>query len=198
MLLPGEFHGQRSLTGYSPWARRVRHDWATNTFNFNKGLQSLRDGKRMKSLIHTPAFYLEKVSSLQDRWENWVKPSRLLELRIQIWESEKVKEACVCRAEYREESWTKRELWLSVQGHSQVFHLLTCACVCRNHQDWAKSDPKEPKGILLSVHTAWGRARAENSHKTWSISKKTKKGIALSVKKINTRLNISLVMLNKI
>ena len=25
-LLPGEFHGQRSLVGYSPWGHRVRHD----------------------------------------------------------------------------------------------------------------------------------------------------------------------------
>ena len=24
ILLPGEFHGQRSLAGYSPWGRRVR------------------------------------------------------------------------------------------------------------------------------------------------------------------------------
>jgi len=23
---PGEFHGQRSLEGYSPWVCRVRHD----------------------------------------------------------------------------------------------------------------------------------------------------------------------------
>ena len=27
-FLPGEFHGQRSLVGYSPWG----HHWATNTF----------------------------------------------------------------------------------------------------------------------------------------------------------------------
>ena len=34
VLLPGEFHGQRSLVGYSPWGRkRVRHDWAINTFS---------------------------------------------------------------------------------------------------------------------------------------------------------------------
>ena len=28
VLLPGEFHGQRSLAGYcySPWVRRVEHD----------------------------------------------------------------------------------------------------------------------------------------------------------------------------
>ena len=29
---PGEFHGQRSLAGLSSWCRRVRHNWATNTF----------------------------------------------------------------------------------------------------------------------------------------------------------------------
>ena len=26
--LPGKSHGQRSLLGYSPWSRRVGHDWA--------------------------------------------------------------------------------------------------------------------------------------------------------------------------
>ena len=31
-ILAWESHGQRSLMGYSPWGRRVRHDWATNTF----------------------------------------------------------------------------------------------------------------------------------------------------------------------
>ena len=30
VLLPGEFHGQRSLAGYSP----LGHDWATNTFTW--------------------------------------------------------------------------------------------------------------------------------------------------------------------
>ena len=27
VFLPGKFHGQRSLVGYSPWGCRVRHDW---------------------------------------------------------------------------------------------------------------------------------------------------------------------------
>ena len=32
VFLPGEFHGQRSLAGYSPWGcKRFGHDWATNT-----------------------------------------------------------------------------------------------------------------------------------------------------------------------
>ena len=30
VLLPGKFHGLRSLVGYSPWGRRVPHDWATS------------------------------------------------------------------------------------------------------------------------------------------------------------------------
>ena len=28
VFLPGEFHGRRSLVGYSPWCPRVGHDWA--------------------------------------------------------------------------------------------------------------------------------------------------------------------------
>ena len=30
VFVPGEFHGQRSLVGNSPWGCRVRHHWATN------------------------------------------------------------------------------------------------------------------------------------------------------------------------
>ena len=29
IFLPGKSHGQRRLVGYSPWDRRVRHDWTT-------------------------------------------------------------------------------------------------------------------------------------------------------------------------
>ena len=28
-ILAWKTHGQRSLVGYSPWGRRVRHDWPT-------------------------------------------------------------------------------------------------------------------------------------------------------------------------
>ena len=31
VFLHGEFYGQRSLKGYSPWGHRVRHNWGTNT-----------------------------------------------------------------------------------------------------------------------------------------------------------------------
>ena len=30
VLLPGKSHGRRNLVGYSPWGRRVGHDWATS------------------------------------------------------------------------------------------------------------------------------------------------------------------------
>ena len=30
VLLPGKFHGWKSLVGYSPWGRRVGQDWATS------------------------------------------------------------------------------------------------------------------------------------------------------------------------
>ena len=30
-MLPAEFHGQRSLVGYSPWGHRVGHSWVINT-----------------------------------------------------------------------------------------------------------------------------------------------------------------------
>ena len=30
VLLPGKSHGWRSLVGYSPWSRWVRHDWVTS------------------------------------------------------------------------------------------------------------------------------------------------------------------------
>ena len=33
VFLPGEFHGQGSLEGYSPWGCRVRHNWRIN-FHF--------------------------------------------------------------------------------------------------------------------------------------------------------------------
>ena len=35
LLLPGEFHGQRSRTGFSLWNHRVGHDCATN-FHFHQ------------------------------------------------------------------------------------------------------------------------------------------------------------------
>ena len=48
-ILPGEFHGQRSLAGYSPWCCRLGHDWVTNNniwtvwFNLITGNPKIRE-----------------------------------------------------------------------------------------------------------------------------------------------------------
>ena len=34
VFLPGKSHGQKSLTGYSPWGQRVRHDLSTKQQGF--------------------------------------------------------------------------------------------------------------------------------------------------------------------
>ena len=39
VFLPGEFHGQRSLVGYSPWGCRVSHDWTQNETGKEKEIE---------------------------------------------------------------------------------------------------------------------------------------------------------------
>ena len=36
VFLPGEFHRQRNLAGYSLWSFKVRHDCTTNTLSLGK------------------------------------------------------------------------------------------------------------------------------------------------------------------
>ena len=33
-IVPGEFHGQRSLAGFGPWGRKEWHVWASDTLTF--------------------------------------------------------------------------------------------------------------------------------------------------------------------
>ena len=42
VFLPGEFYGQGSLAGYSPWGCRVRHDWVTNIRTHSKRVTLLQ------------------------------------------------------------------------------------------------------------------------------------------------------------
>ena len=54
VFLPGEFHGQRSLAGYTP-SQRVRHDWArTHTEKLNKfttATQPVQSKSRIKAQV---------------------------------------------------------------------------------------------------------------------------------------------------
>ena len=51
VFLPGEFLGQRSLVGYSPWGCKVRHVWA-HTHLYGKG-----DGVALTWLFKTQSYY---------------------------------------------------------------------------------------------------------------------------------------------
>ena len=46
VFLPGEFRGQRSLAGNSPWGHRVRH------FHFHFTLQRTSSEETVKELVH--------------------------------------------------------------------------------------------------------------------------------------------------
>ena len=50
VFLPGEFHRQRSLAGYSPHGHKVRHDCATNTM-LNTNTIKERNNYRIISII---------------------------------------------------------------------------------------------------------------------------------------------------
>ena len=55
VFLPGEFHGQRSLVGYSPWGCRVRHNLGTkhtHTHNDAKIRNYVTWGFRRRMLCH--------------------------------------------------------------------------------------------------------------------------------------------------
>ena len=61
VFLPGEFHGQRSLAGYSPRGQRAGHSWVTNTLTFTM------------YILFIPYFYSQQpngvIVSLFYKWE---------------------------------------------------------------------------------------------------------------------------------
>ena len=59
VFLPGEFHGQKTLTGYSPLGHRVGHDWVTNTGS----LSIERDSLCSKLVKQPPVKVLPHISS---------------------------------------------------------------------------------------------------------------------------------------
>ena len=55
VFLLGEFHGQRSLAGYSPWGCRVWHDWANFPFTSVSGSkQNCVEGTEISPVQPTP------------------------------------------------------------------------------------------------------------------------------------------------
>ena len=51
VFLPGEFHGQRSLSGYSPWGRKDSDTTEQLTLHFHKNVPSslIRNGQKLET-----------------------------------------------------------------------------------------------------------------------------------------------------
>ena len=58
VFLPGESCGQRSLAGYSPWGRRVAHNWVTLTTTTNLQFQSRFVSISLRPVLGTVAVYV--------------------------------------------------------------------------------------------------------------------------------------------
>ena len=54
VFLSGEFHGQRSLAGYSPWSCKKSGTTEQLTLTFNTGLDIQEAAKKQKACFHLP------------------------------------------------------------------------------------------------------------------------------------------------
>ena len=57
VFLPGEFHGQRSLVGYSPWRRKESDTTEHLTYTHTGSLSSIKKERR--------------ISGSQNKWNGW-------------------------------------------------------------------------------------------------------------------------------
>ena len=73
MFLPGEFHGQRSLLGYSPWGRKELD--TTERLNYNNRLNG-RASLVAQTVNNLPAMQETQVRSLGG--EDTLEKERLL------------------------------------------------------------------------------------------------------------------------
>ena len=66
---PGEFHGQRSLAGYSPWGHKKLDPTERLSLHFTSGLSNLYCKVDDKSLLLTDAFlYLASTGAALGFW----------------------------------------------------------------------------------------------------------------------------------
>ena len=72
VFLPWEFHGQRSLVGYSPWGRntQVGHNWAANSHFFTGGNEEHVFGNWKQGSCYKAAEDLAELYSLQQEVEH--------------------------------------------------------------------------------------------------------------------------------
>ena len=84
VLLPGKSHGWRSPIGYSPWCRRVGHDWATS---LSMDLEAKDTSAHGKGLVISWA-----SSPVTDSEEK----SCCFQMPFSYWESKWQGSVCVC------------------------------------------------------------------------------------------------------
>ena len=81
LLLHGEFHGQRSLAGYSLWGCRVRHNWATNIHTHTHTHTHVRTRTHThthtQNLVPLEHTYVEQRGSKRVNWKYHDKKSEL-------------------------------------------------------------------------------------------------------------------------
>ena len=78
--LPGKFHGQRSLVGYSPWGNRVRHDRVTITFIFWTHAHHRLQSPQLQLFCLPPQESSSSVSSGKgQRWPVGATPEQSLQ-----------------------------------------------------------------------------------------------------------------------
>ena len=72
VFLCEEFHGQRSLAGYSPWGCRVRHDRMTNTYLLTEQSSHISQMQQPRTTINTTVVGIFKtdIKRMNDIREN--------------------------------------------------------------------------------------------------------------------------------
>ena len=86
MFLHGESHRQRSLVGYSPWDRRVRHDWSNLAHTHEQLMHTCTINSQTYTHAHTTQMFKHVFSlSLQVLNIRSFSPSSLILNTMDSW-----------------------------------------------------------------------------------------------------------------
>ena len=102
IFLPGEFHGQRNLVGYSSWnLKTVGHNWVTNTFSSSNSAEPL-----LSPLVEAFPYWISRYAELKVVRTGSKEPANGL-LDVTVREATHTTAACILAAEARTPFWSK-------------------------------------------------------------------------------------------
>ena len=109
VFLPGECHGQRGLTGHSPWGGRVGHGWS-DLAALNHRISELEAVDKLAKSHFFFFFSQERVASQDLTWQSGVSlhPTMPLSLSPNRWDLEV------------EQSWVNHSNSQSIRGQRRV------------------------------------------------------------------------------